>query len=143
MATLVSVPDMHLATVFAAQQQFRDQAVSHHVGRSPFGGHHRVVSEVPPEIISELLGTATLLPLPPQLEGVRIHQENTARSVAVGGSEGASINPVWAAVNGVGRSVLSLLDELFGFDRLDDLRLLGVLFRIEDVNPRRSDTWHD
>src|SRR5262249_24620605 len=143
MAALVQVPDMYFVPVFAAQQQFRDDAVFNHVGRSPLGGHHRVVSQMPPEVISKLLRTAALFPLPAQVERVCIHQENTARSVSVGRAEGASIDTIRAAMNSVGRSVTGLLDELFGLDRLDDFRLLRILFRIENVNARRSDPWHN
>src|SRR5215831_8570169 len=143
MAALVQVPDMYFVAVLAAQQQVRDHAVFHHVGGSPFRRHHRVVSQMPPEVICKLLRTAALLPLPAQLEGVRIHQENTARSVSVGRAEGASIDAIRAAMNRVGRSVPGLPDELFGLDRLNDVWLLGVLFGIENVNARRSDAWHD
>ena len=46
-------------------------------------------------------------------------------------------------MNRVGRGIAGLLDELFGLDHLHDLRVLGVRFRIEDVDPRRTDAGHD
>ena len=38
-------------------------AVFHHIGRPPFRGHHRVMSQVPPKIVSQLLRAAILFPL--------------------------------------------------------------------------------
>src|SRR5690349_20260259 len=105
MASLVQVPDMNLVPVLAGQQQLRVNALFHHVGRAPFGGNHRVVSQMPPEVVRQLLGAAILLPLALQLERVRVHQENATGAVSASRSKRTSIDAVWSAMNRMGRGV--------------------------------------
>src|SRR4051794_38091949 len=143
MATLVQIPDMNLVAVLSSQQQFGVGAVFHHVRRAPFGRNHRVVPQVPPEVVSQLLRATILFPRTLQLECVRIHQENAAGAVSASGSECASVNAIWSAMNCVRRGVSSLPDELFGLDHLHNLRLPRVRLRIEDVDPRGSDSRYD
>ena len=45
MATAAKIPDVHLMTVFAAEQQVGLESVFDHVGRAPFAGHQRVESQ--------------------------------------------------------------------------------------------------
>ena len=143
MAPLVQIPDMHLVTVLAGQQQLGVEAILHHVRCAPFRSNHGVVPQMPPEIVRQLLRTTILFPLPLQLEGVRIHQENAAGAVSAGRSKGAPIDAVWSAMNRVGRRVAGLADEFFRLDHLHDLWLFGISLRIQDVNPRRSDAGND
>src|SRR4029077_3596996 len=49
---------------------------------------------------------------------------------------GATMNRVW-------RCVACLFNELFRLDHFHDLGVLRVRFRVEDVNPRRSDARYD
>src|SRR5579862_3608418 len=135
MAALVQIPNMNLVTVLASQQQLRVDAIFHHVRSAPFRRDHRVVSEVPPEIVSQLLGATILFPRPFQLKGVRVHQENASGTVSASRTEGASVDRVRSTMKGVRRRVAGLLDELFGFDHLYNLRLLGIGLRIKNVNP--------
>src|SRR5579862_6080540 len=135
MAALVQIPNMNLVTVLASQQQLRVKAIFHHVRSAPFGRNHRVVSEVPPEIVSELLWATILFPRPFQLKRVRVHQENASRAVSASRSESASVDVVRPAMKGVRRRVAGLLDELFGLDHLHNFRLLWIRLRIQDVNP--------
>src|SRR6516225_10164198 len=62
MTALVQVPDVNLITILATQQQLRVDAVFYHVRRAPFGRNHRVVSQVPPEVVSQLLWATMLFP---------------------------------------------------------------------------------
>ena len=140
---LVDVPDVQLVAVLARQQQLGVHAVLDHVRRAPFGGDHRVVPEVPPEVVGQLLRAAVLLPLALQLERLRIHQEDAARTVAGRRPERAPIHAVGTAMDRVGGGVAGLPDELLGLDHLHDLRLLRVGLRIEDVDPRRPDAGDD
>src|SRR5437868_8956781 len=94
MTALVQVPDMNLVAVFAGQQQLRVDAVLHHVRSAPFGRDHRVVSEVPPKIVSQLLWAAILLPRSLQLKRVRVHQEDATGAVSVCRSECAPVDGV-------------------------------------------------
>src|ERR1700756_1465158 len=143
MTSLVQVPDMNLVAILAGQQQLRIGAVLDHVRRTPFRGDHGVVSEVPPEVVCELLRAAIMFPGPLQLEGVSVHQENATRAVSAGRSEGAPIDAVRSTVNGMRRRVASLAREFFGLDHLHDLGLTGIRLRVEDVNARRPDAGYD
>src|SRR5580704_17874238 len=113
MPTLVQVPDVQFVTVFSSQQQFRVKAVLYHIRRSPFGGNHGVVPEVPPEVVRQILGAALLLPWALQLKRLRIHQEDAARAIAASRTERATINAVGATMNRVWRCVACLFNELF------------------------------
>src|SRR5688572_21959537 len=75
----VQVPEMQPAAIFRAEQDFRDEAVLEHVRRAPFAGDERIMAEMPPCVIGELLRPAIDLPLAANIEGFVIHQENAAR----------------------------------------------------------------
>src|ERR1700761_1099973 len=100
MTSLVKVPDMNLVAILAGQQQLRIGTVLDHVRRAPFRGDHGVVSEVPPEVVGELLRAAILFPGPLQFESVRVHQENATGAVSAGRTECAAIDAIWSTVNG-------------------------------------------
>src|ERR1700683_4812785 len=140
---LIQVPDVQPAAILSAKQQLRIEAVLHHVRCAPLGTDQGVVPKMPPEIVSQILRAALLLPWALQLKRVGIHQKNPAGAIAAGRTERAAINAVRATVDRVGRCVARLLDELFRFDHLHDLGVLGVSFRIQDVNPRRPDARND
>src|SRR5215468_8305245 len=135
MTALVQVPDVNLVAVLAGQQQLRVYTVFYHVWRPPFGGDEGVVPQVPPEVIGQLLWATILFPRALQLKCVRIHQENATRGVSGRRSECAPVNAVWSTMKCVGRSVTGFLCELLGLDHLRNLRLPGIRFRIQDVNP--------
>jgi hypothetical protein len=142
-AALVEIPDVEPVTVLAGQQQLRIDAVLHHVRRSPFRGDHRVVPQVPPEVVRELLRPALLLPRPFQIKRLGVHEKDAAGAVAARRAERAAVHTVRPAVNSMGRAVAGLLDELFRLDHLYQLRLLRVGLRVEHVNPGRADAWDD
>src|SRR6516225_7363581 len=135
MTALVQVPDMNLVAVLASQQQLRVDAVFYHVRRAPFGGNHRVMSQVPPEVVCQLLWATILFPGTLQLKRVRVHQENATGAVSASRSECAPVNAVRSTMKRVGRRVASLLYELFGLDHLHNLRLPGIRLRVQNVNP--------
>ena len=99
--------------------------------------------EVPPEVVGQILWAVVLLPRALQLKRVGIHQEDAAGTVAAGRTERAAIDAVGATMNGVWRCVARLFNELFRLDHLHDLGMIGVRFRIQDVNPGRPDARHD
>src|SRR3954469_130718 len=123
MTALVQVPDMQLVPVLASYQQLWNDAVFHHIRGAPFRGDHRVVSQVPPEIVGELLRTAILFPWPLQLERIRIHQENSAGSISIRRTERAPIDTVRTTVDGVRGGIAGFLDELLRLNHLHNLRL--------------------
>src|SRR6516165_2462348 len=109
MTALVEVPDMNLVAVLAAQQQLRVDAVFYHVRSAPFGRNHRVVSEVPPEVVSQLLWAPVPFPGALQLEGVCVHQENATGAVTASRPECAPVDAVRSTMKGVGRRVAGFL----------------------------------
>src|SRR5882672_12198634 len=56
------IPEMQAVAISAAEQDFRNKAILECIGRAPFARHHRVVAEVPPAVITELLRPAVDLP---------------------------------------------------------------------------------
>src|SRR5258708_26123414 len=56
------IPEMQAVAISAAEQDFRNKAILECIGRAPFARHHRVVPEVPPTVITQLLRPAVHLP---------------------------------------------------------------------------------
>src|SRR5438270_12060944 len=105
MTALVEVPDMNLVAVLAGEQQLGVDPAFHHVRSAPFGRDHRVVSKVPPEIVSQVLWTTILFPRPLQLKRVRVHQENATGAVSIGRSECAPVDGVRSTMKRMGGRV--------------------------------------
>src|SRR5205823_7036276 len=125
MLALLQIPEVEPPAVFGAKQHFRDEPVLERVGRAPFAGDQRVVAEMPPGIISEMLRPAIHLPLPEYLEGLVIHQEDAARSLAFAVTEGSDINAVRSTMHGMRARITRLVGNLVRLDHLDDLRVFG------------------
>ena len=91
MSALAQVPDVERVAVLAAQQQLRVDAVLHHVRRAPLAGDHRVVAEVPPEVVGQLLlRPRSCSHAAPHLERLVIEHEDAAGAVAVCGARARS-----------------------------------------------------
>ena len=78
MAALGQIPDVQLMTVAALEEDLGIDAVLDHLGRAPLAADHGVVTEVPPEVIGEILRATVELPAAADLEGVVIHDEDPA-----------------------------------------------------------------
>src|SRR5437763_16272231 len=114
MLALGEIPEMQAAAVFAAEQDFRHEAVLERVGRAPFARHHRVVAEMPPHIVAEILRAAIDLPLPERLEAFVVHDENAAGSFSLAVAERRDINAARSAMHRVRTRVAGLVGELGG-----------------------------
>src|SRR3954452_21506415 len=101
MTPLAQIPDVQLVAVAATQQNFRIHSILHHAGRSPFAGEDGVESQVPPEVISQLLRATIQLPLPEHIEALLIHHENSAGTAAVRSSQRTDKDAVGTAMNRV------------------------------------------
>src|SRR5215210_6375410 len=107
--------------VAVAEQVFRHDAVLELRRQAPLACHHVVAREVPPEIIVELLRPAINFPAPKDLEGFAVHDEHPRGAIGAVGpaaTEGADINALWAAMDGVRPGVTRLSEHLLGFDHL-------------------------
>src|SRR5580765_4716357 len=134
---------MDLVAVLAGQQQLRVDTVFYHVRRAPFGRNHRVVSQLPPEVVSQLLWATILFPGALQVKRVRVHQEDATRAISASRPEGAPVDAVWSTMKCMRRRIAGLLYKLFGLDHLHNLWLLGIRLRIQDVDPGRPDARDD
>src|SRR5947207_2509682 len=129
--------------VAATQQNFRIYSVLHHVGRSPFAGDESIESQMPPEIIGELLWTSLQLPLPEDIEALVIHHENAAGTVAVRSSQRAHQDSVGTAMSRMRGCVSSARGQSLRLNHLHDLRIARIRLGIDDMDARRVDAGHD
>ena len=67
-----------------------------------------------------------------------VDDENSARRVSVGRAEGANVDSIRTAVNGVRPAVPGAVRDLLGLDRVDELRLFLIRLDVEDIDPRRA-----
>src|SRR5450631_494684 len=95
------VPDMQLMSVAAREEGLWIQPVFDFVRSAPFAGNQRVMSEMPPEIISQFLGTAIDFPTAQNVEVEMIKNENPARTVSVGSPQSADVDTLRPAMDRV------------------------------------------
>ena len=70
------VPEVQPPSVFGTENELRNEAVLEHVGGAPLARYHRVVPEMPPGVIAELLRPTIDLPSAKRLEAFVVHYEN-------------------------------------------------------------------
>src|SRR5580704_15768806 len=114
-----------------------------HTRRAPFAGNQRVVSQMPPEVIAEILRPAIDFPLPENIEAVRVQHEYASGSLPVRCTERAEENPVRATMDGVWAAISGTGSDRLRFNDLDDFRFAWIGLRIDDVNSGRADAGHD
>src|ERR1700686_2286307 len=77
---LAQIPNMQRVTIAALQQNFGVHSLFDHVRRAPLAADERVISQVPPEVVTEILRSAIDFPLSQYVEALRIEDKNAARS---------------------------------------------------------------
>ena len=77
---LGEVPEVQRMAVLLAEQQFRHQAVLDHRGGAPLAGDQRVLVQVPPGVVGQVLRSAIGLPGAQHVEGVVVEQRDPARA---------------------------------------------------------------
>src|SRR3989442_1072630 len=87
MAPLAKVPQVHSVTVAALEQDVRIDTMLDHVGSTPLAGDHRVVAQMPPEVISQVLRSSIDLPFPENIEALGVHDEDASRTLSIGRSQ--------------------------------------------------------
>src|SRR5437667_9586655 len=103
------IPDMDLMAVFTIEQQFGDQPVLDHIRRAPLAGDHRVMAEMPPEVVCQVLRAVIRFPWALNIEARVVHGKHAARSIAVRGAERADIDGIGTTMNRVRAAVSALL----------------------------------
>ena len=140
---LVQIPEVQPPAILGAEQHLRDQAVLERVGRAPFAGDQRVVAEMPPGVVGEMLRAAIDLPLAAHVEGLVVHQEDAARALALAVAERRDIDAFRAAMDGVRARIAGLVGDLGRLDHLDDLQASsgsGLVSRMWMREERRPGT---
>src|ERR1700730_10879604 len=135
---LAQITNMQRVTIAALQQNFGVHSLFDHVRRAPLAADERVVSQMPPEVITEILRSAIDFPLPQDVEAVRIEDENAARSVPIGRAKGAHEDAIGAAMHGVRTAVSGARGDGFGLNHLYDFWFSRIGLGIDNVNPGRS-----
>ena len=129
------VPEVQCVPVLAAQQQFGVDPVLDHRRGAPLAGDQRVLVQVPPGVVGQVLRSAVGLPGAQNVEGVVVEQGDAARAVRpLAAAEAGHEDPVRAAVQGVRAGVARLLCQLVRADRPDQRRLPGVRVGVVDVD---------
>src|SRR5580658_2290862 len=141
--TLLQIPHMQRVPVAALQKNLRIHAGFHHVWRSPLAGNHGVLAQMPPEIVSEILRPTVDFPFPQNLKAVRIHDENSARSLSRSGAKRAAVDSFRTAMHRVRPAVARTFSEDAGLNHLDNLRLSRVGLRIHNMDSRGLDAGDD
>src|SRR5579871_2930424 len=90
---------MEPMAVLTLHQTLETEPVLEHVGRAPLRRHRDVITEMPPEVVTEILRSALNLPLAEHVETLMVEQEESARTAAAGRPHGAGIDRVGTAVN--------------------------------------------
>ena len=140
---LAQVPHVQRVTVLAGEQQFGIQTVLDHVRRAPLARDHGVVTEVPREVVGEILRPAIELPLAANVERFRIEDEDAAGAVAVRRADRVQVDAVRTAVRGVHATVPGPLRNGVSIDDLGDFELPRVGFGVDDMQARRAQARHD
>ncbi len=143
MLAACEIPEVQSTAIARTQKHFRNQAVFKGVRRAPFAGYERVISQVPPAVVGQLLRSAVDFPAPERLEAFRIQQKNPAGRATVGVPERSDIDAAWTAVHRVRTRIAGAAGNGLRFDHLDDGRVQRVGFRIEDIDARGAQPRHD
>src|ERR1700694_5148676 len=143
MTTLAQIPEVQFMPVAALEQDFRVEAILDHVGRAPFAGDDGVESEMPPEIVGEVLRPSVHFPLSEDIEALRVHDEYSAGAVAIGCAEGAGVDPFKAAVDGGGRRVSGSRRQHFRLDYFYDLRFPWIGLGVDNVDAGGTNSGDD
>src|SRR5262245_44931594 len=120
MAASPQIPDVKLMTILACKEQLRIGAVLEHLGCAPFAGDHGVETQMPPEVIGEVLRSSREFPLSPNFKCFGVHDENSARSIAVSRAESIEIDTIRSAVGSVWPAIPGAACNRFGVDDFHD-----------------------
>src|SRR4029453_12794049 len=102
----------------------------------PLAGDHRVVTEVPPEVVRQLLRSTIFLPRSFDLECFGVEDEDATRAVAGRVAQRVDVDAIWPAVGGVRAAIAGLADDFLSFDHLDEAGLTRIGRGIKDVDSR-------
>src|SRR5262245_13850810 len=138
MPSTAQVPDMNAAPILATEENLRFQPFLERVGSPPFAGDHRVVAEMPPEIIGQVLWSPVYLPLSKHIERFTIEQEDASWPTSFRRPQSADIDAFRPTMNGMGPGVAGAFHDLFRLDDFDDFGFAWIRFGIDDMNARRA-----
>src|SRR5690349_24619614 len=134
---------MQLVSVLAAEQQLRNDPGFDHFRRAPFGRDHDALTEVPPEVVSQLLRPAILLPCALYRKVVMVEHEHATRSVAVRRANRVDVDAVRSTVDGVRPTVASFTPDFVRVDDFDEFGLSRVGLGVQHVNARGAQSRYE
>src|ERR1700686_3149851 len=134
MPPLAQIPNMQRVAVAALQQNFGVHSLFNHARGAPLAADERVESQMPPEVVTEILWSAIDFPLPQYVEAVRIEDENAAGPVPVWCPKRAYEDAVRATVHCVWTAVSGARRDGFGLNHLYDLWFSRIGLGINNVN---------
>ena len=136
------IPEVEVVTELLAHHVFQPDAVLVHLRRSPFAGDHSIQTDVPPEIVGQLLRAPVKFPRADWLEGVVVKEHDATGRATVGRAQRADVDGIGAAVDGVGAAVTGPL-YLCGLNGLDDAGPHRVGLGVDDVDAAGAEGRHD
>src|SRR5579885_2802559 len=120
MAPFAQIPDVQRMAVLPAQQQVGNHAVFDHVRGAPLAGDGDVVTEMPPEVVGEVLRSAIDFPSPQHVEAFVIEQEDYSGTFTVRGPDRSDLHCIVSAMDGVRASLTVSLRHFLGLDHAND-----------------------
>ena len=127
----VQVPEVQLAAVLCAEQDFGDQAVLEGVRRAPLARHHRVMAEMPPGVVGQQLRPAIDLPAAANVESFVVHEEDAAWRLALAVGERGDVDALGPAVHRVGTRIAGALGDLAHQTRPVDMVLRAAVRKVQ------------
>src|SRR6266404_3891285 len=98
---------------------------------------------MPPKIIVEKLGSTVHLPLAEHLDCLTIQHDQTPGAAAVRCPKRADVNAFWPTMDRVRPRIICSRKNFLRLDHLDNHGLSGVGLRINNVQTRGTQAWHD
>src|SRR5580704_16029825 len=137
------IPPMESVAITTLEQNVWVQAILDHIGSAPLAGDHRVVTQMPPKVVGQILRSALDLPFPKNVETLGVHHEDATGPVPAGRSQRAPIDAVGAAMYGVRRRVTGTRDEFVRLDHPHNFGACRIRLCVDDMNSRGADAGHD
>ena len=140
------IPEVDPMAILVREEILRHDPILELRRQRPLARHHVIAWQIPPEVIVQRLRTTIDLPPSEDIECLAVNDEDAGRSIGTilaSATERADIDTFRSAVHGVGPRVAGLFEDFLGLDNLVNLRLGGIRFCINDVNPGGPDPGND
>src|SRR5260221_6833494 len=138
MLALSKIPKMQPVPIAAAEEMICLDAVFYLVRKTPLATDQRIMSQVPPEIVSQFLRTTVDFPSAEHIKVVMVNEEDSTWPVSIRCTQGANVNAFRTTVDSVRTGITGALNDFLRLDGFHDFALSWIRFGVDNVNPRRS-----